>query len=161
MISKLLGPSRILEIGTFTGYATLCMAEGLAEGGKIITLEANDELEKMTRGFFEQSEYSGRIELRIGDALQILPKLDEKFDLVFIDAKKRDYPLYFDLIIDKINQGGLILSDNILWSGKVLNKEKDKTTQIIHGYNQKILNDPRVENILLPLRDGLNIARKL
>lgn len=159
MISQLCNPRRILEIGTFTGYATLCLAEGLVPDGEIITLEIDKSYQHISDEAFSRSHYSGQITQLMGDALELLPKLDGNFDLVFMDAKKKDYPVYFDLIIDKMSSGGVILADNILWSGKVLHENKDKTTEAIHRFNQKILEDPRVMSVILPIRDGINIIR--
>ena len=161
-ISRMIRPARILEIGTFTGYSAICLAKGLREGGKLITLEANDEYEKIIREFFEKSGITGRVELIIGDALQILPELAGPFDLVFIDADKREYGDYYDLVIDKVESGGFILVDNVLWNGKVLLPEErmDEETAAIHRFNQEITADPRVENLLLPVRDGLMLIRK-
>ena len=159
MISHMVRPHRILEIGTYTGYSALCMAEGLAQGGKIITIDINEELEQKVRGHFRSWE--DKVEYRIGNALQIIPTLNDVFDLVFIDADKNNYSNYFDLVIDKVRPGGFILADNVLWSGKVLNKNPDADTRAITAFNQKILNDSRVENVLLPIRDGIMMIRKL
>ncbi|MFD2201922.1 O-methyltransferase [Shivajiella indica] len=164
MLVKLLNPKTILEIGTYTGYSGICMARGLGDQGKLITLDINDELETMVRGFFEKSGLMHKIEYQIGNALDIIPTLPDNFDLVFIDADKANYINYYNLIVDRVNQGGVILADNVLWSGKVLaeeGKKIDKDTQIILDFNQMIQEDPRVENILLPIRDGLMLARKL
>lgn len=163
LLSKMIRPKNILEIGTYTGYAALCLAEGLTEDGKLITLDVNEELEEFTQSFFDQSQYAAQIDFRIGNALEIIPNLTETFDLVFIDADKRNYPNYWELIVPKVKQGGFILSDNVLWSGKVVgDKEKfDKDTQILDDYNRMIQADERVENILLPIRDGIMVARKL
>ena len=160
IISKLLQPKRVLEIGTFTGDSALCLAEGLADDGILYALEANDELEYLIKQSVEKSPSPDKIKLLIGNALEIIPDLNETFDLVFIDAGKRDYPLYYDLVIDKVRRGGLIIADNILWSGKVVEEKKDIDTQIIDTFNKKIHADDRVENILLPIRDGLMMARK-
>lgn len=160
LISKLIRPKNILEIGTFTGYATLCLAEGLASDGRIITIEVNPELAFISDKYFELSDYSSQIVPMVGDAKEIIPALDEAFDLVFIDAKKQDYIAYYDLIIEKVNSGGLILADNVLWNGKVLQEKHDKTTASIHAFNQKMLADDRVENIIIPIRDGINAIRK-
>lgn len=160
LISHLMRPQRILEIGTFTGYAALCLAEGLPEEGILYTIEANDELRPLIEAHFQQSTAKGTLKSLIGNALEIIPTLDETFDLVFIDAGKRDYPAYYDLVFDKVAPGGLIIADNILWSGKVVEPTHDKDTQIIDAFNKKVHDDPRVENLLLPLRDGLMIARK-
>ena len=160
LISHLMQPKRVLEIGTFTGYSALCLAEGLADDGILYALEANDELEYLIKQSVGKSPFPNKIKLLIGNALEIIPKLDETFDLVFIDAGKRDYPMYFDLVINKVRSGGLIIADNILWSGKVVEDKKDVDTQIIDTFNKKIHADERVENILLPIRDGLMMARK-
>ncbi len=159
-ISKIQRPQRILEIGTYTGYSALCLAEGLAPEGKIITLDVNEELETFTRSFFDRSEYAHQIEYRIADAKQEIPTIPGPFDFVFIDADKRNYALYFDLVIDKMNRGGIILVDNVLWSGKIVDaKAQDKSTQALRDFNQKCLDDVRVEKVLLPLRDGLLMLR--
>lgn len=160
LISYLMKPQRILEIGTFTGYASLCLAESLGEDSILYTIEGNDELEPIIKKYIEKSGYGDKIILKIGDALKIIPTLQDVFDLVFIDAGKRDYPFYYDLCIDKIRRGGLIIADNVLWSGKVLEEKKDIDTQILDDFNKKICADTRVECLLLPLRDGLMIARK-
>jgi caffeoyl-CoA O-methyltransferase len=161
MISKLMRPKRVLEIGTFTGYSALCFTEGLADDGLLYALEANDELTYLIENNIKKSGFEEKIVLKIGNALEIIPTLDEVFDLVFIDAGKRDYPAYYDLVIDKVRSGGLIMADNILWSGKVVEEKKDIDTQILDGFNKKIMNDPRVENVLLPLRDGIMMAYKI
>ena len=159
MVSQLLKPQRILEIGTYTGYSALCLAEGLSPGGKMITIDINEELERKVREHFAESQ--DKIEYKIGNALDIIPTLNEIFDLVFIDADKSNYINYFDLVIDKVRPGGFILADNVLWSGKVLNKNPDNDTKSIIAFNQKIQHDPRVENVLLPIRDGIMMIRKL
>ena len=162
--TKMIQPQTILEIGTYTGYSGVCLARGLKKGGKLITLDINDELETMVRGFFEESGLAAQIDYRLGNALEIIPTLPGPFDLVFIDADKLNNSTYFDLIIDKVRPGGIILTDNILWSGKVLVAEGqkiDKDTKAILDFNEKIQNDPRVENILLPIRDGIMMARKI
>lgn len=161
---KMQRPKTILEIGTYTGYSGICMARGLEADGKLITLDINDELEVMVRGFFEESGLGDQIDYRLGNALDIIPTLSGPFDLVFIDADKENYSTYYDLIIDKMSKGGLILADNVLWSGKVLGntgKKIDKDTQAILDFNKKIADDPRVENALLPIRDGVMMARKI
>ncbi|RZS98538.1 O-methyltransferase [Cecembia calidifontis] len=161
---KLLKPKTILEIGTYTGYSGICMARGLNEAGKLITLDINDELETMVRNFFEKSGLSHKIDYRLGDALKIIPSLEGNFDMVFIDADKNNYINYYNLVIDRVSPGGIIIADNVLWSGKVVLKEGqkiDKDTKIILEYNRMVQEDPRVENVLLPIRDGLMIARKL
>jgi len=159
-ISKIQQPECILEIGTYTGYSALCLAEGLRPNGKIITLDVNEELESFTRSFFERSEYAQQIAYRIVDAQHEIPSILGPFDLVFIDADKRNYALYFDLVIGKMNPGGIILVDNVLWSGKIVDaKAQDKSTQALRDFNQKCLDDSRVEKVLLPLRDGLMMMR--
>ncbi|WP_144603813.1 O-methyltransferase [Algoriphagus algorifonticola] len=161
---KMLRPKTILEIGTYTGYSGICMAKGLAEGGKLITLDINDELETMVRGFFEESGLATQIDYRLGNALDIIPSLEGPFDLVFIDADKFNYSSYYDLVIDKMPSGGIILADNVLWSGKVLpegRKKLDKDTEAILDFNRKVHQDSRVENSILPIRDGILMARKL
>ena len=159
MISYMIQPQRILEIGTYTGYSALCLAEGLSPGGKLITIDINEELEKKVSDHF--TLWQDKIEYKIGNALDIVPTLNEIFDLVFIDADKSNYSRYFDLVIDKIRPGGFILADNVLWSGKVLNKNPDNDTKSIIAFNQKIQHDSRVENVLLPIRDGIMMIRKL
>lgn len=160
MISKLMQPNCILEIGTYTGYSALCLAEGLAENGKLITIDVNEELESFTRPFFEKSDFSHQIDYRIADAKDEINQIEGPFDLVFIDADKRNYALYFDLVINKMRKRGLILVDNVLWSGKVVQeKANDKSTNAVRAFNQKCLDDTRVEKVLLPLRDGLLMLR--
>lgn len=164
MLVKLLNPKVILEIGTYTGYSGLCLARGLGEKGKLITLDINDELETMVRGFFEKSGISHKIDYRLGNAMKLIPEINENFDMVFIDADKANYTNYYNLVIDKVNPGGIILADNVLWSGKILveeGKKIDKDTQALLDFNRMVQNDSRVENVLLPIRDGLMIARKL
>ena len=161
LITKLMQPQRILEIGTFTGYAALCLAEGLAENGILTTIEANDELAFLIEKYVEKGSFQGKIKPIFGNALEIIPMLTDVFDLVFIDAGKRDYPAYYDLVFPKVRSGGLIIADNILWSGKVVEDKKDLDTAIIDQFNKKILADKRVECLLLPIRDGLMMARKL
>ena len=160
LISHLMKPQHILEIGTFTGYAALCLAEGLGKTGILLTIEGNDELEPIIKKHIEKSGYDYKIKSIMGDALKIIPDLVETFDLIFIDAGKRDYPVYYDICIEKIRSGGLIIADNVLWSGKVVAEKKDTDTQILDDFNKKVSTDPRVECLLLPLRDGLMIARK-
>ncbi len=163
LLSHLLKPLRVLEIGTYTGYSALCLAEGLAEGGKVITLDVNEELERMVRSYVEKAGLTDRIDFRIGRAADLIPQLDETFDLVFIDADKASYGLYYDLVFDKVRPGGLIVADNVLWSGKVVQPEavkKDKELRAILAFNARIQQDDRVENILLPVRDGLMVVRK-
>ncbi len=158
--AKVCRPSTILEIGTFTGYSALCLAEGLTPNGRLITIDINEELETFTRSFFDRSDYKEQIDYRIADAKDELTKIDGPFDLVFIDADKRNYGLYYDLIIDKMSPGGIILVDNVLWSGKIVDETaRDKSTQALRDFNQKCLDDPRVDKMLLPLRDGLYMMR--
>lgn len=163
MLSAMIQPKRILEIGTYTGYAALCLAEGLAQDGILYTIDINEELEDFTRSFLDKSPYKDQIRFLIGDATEIIPTLDEEFDLVFIDADKRNYPAYYELVLPKVRKGGFIFSDNVLWSGKVVgDKAKfDKDTRILDDFNHAIQNDSRVENVLLPIRDGIMIAKKL
>ncbi|HEU5146081.1 MAG TPA: O-methyltransferase [Chryseosolibacter sp.] len=161
MISCMVRPRVILEIGTYTGYSALCMAEGLQENGKLITIDINEELEDRVRGYFREAKIEDRIDYRIGDATKIIPQLNENFDLVFIDADKENYGRYFDLVIDRVNLNGFILADNVLWSGKVLMQKPDKDTRAIIEFNEKIQRDPRVENVLLPIRDGIMMMRKI
>jgi predicted O-methyltransferase YrrM len=160
MLSKLVNPKRILEVGTFTGYATLCLAEGLQPEGKLYTLDINVELENMVRRNFADSAYEKQIVYLLGDAMQNIPQLDEVFDLVFIDADKKNNGAYYDLVIDKMRPGGLIIVDNVLWSGKVLSNQQDKDTKNIITFNDKIAKDPQVEKLILPVRDGLFVIRK-
>ncbi len=162
LLSKLIQAKRILEIGTFTGYGTLCLAEGLTEDGKIHTIEINAENEAFLLENFQNSIYKEKVILHIGDALKIIPKIDETFDLVFIDADKSQYPEYYQLIIDKVRTGGLIIADNVLWGGKVLleSSTKDKETTAIKSFNKMVKEDKRVEKLMLPLRDGLTLIEK-
>jgi len=162
MISKLLRPKTVLEIGTYTGYSALCFAEGILPEGKLITIDINEELEDFAKSYFNKSDFGNMIEQRIGNALEIIPTLPEKFDLIFIDADKSNYCNYFKLVRDKLNPGGIILSDNVLWSGKVLNpvSEEDADTKALVEYNKLLNSDPDFETVLLPIRDGLTITRK-
>lgn len=162
MISWMIRPRRILEIGTYTGYSALCLAEGLTDDGKLITIDHNEELEDFARSYWQQSPLSAKIDFYLGQASAIIPTLEETFDLVFIDADKRNNALYFDLIIDKLRPGGFILADNVLWSGKVVEpiKLSDRDTPLVLAFNQKVQDDPRVENVLLPVRDGIMLIRK-
>lgn len=163
MISKLIQPTNILEIGTFTGYSTLCLAEGLKPNGSLDTIDINEELLDFQRQYFDASNYSSQIFQHLGNALDIIPTLDKTFDLVFIDADKDNYINYFHLIVDKLNPGGIILSDNVLWSGKVIETldPKDKMTKAVLDYNTLLKEDNRVETVMLPIRDGLTISRKI
>jgi caffeoyl-CoA O-methyltransferase len=160
MFSHMIRPKVVLEIGTYLGYSALCFAEGLADGGKVITLDIQEDTNRVARSFVEKSAYNDRIEFHLGFATDIIPTLPETFDLVFIDADKPNYSNYFDLVFYKVRSGGFIIADNVLWSGKVVDTEKDENTQALHDYNKKILADTRVENILLPIRDGLMVSRK-
>lgn len=161
MISRMIKPSSILEIGTYTGYSAICLAEGLSTNGKLTTLEINEELEGRVRNYFKEAGLEKVIDFRVGNALNIIPSLTSTFDLVFIDADKENYSNYFDLIIDKVAVGGFILADNVLWSGKVLDPKPDKDTRAILEFNRKIQRDKRVENILVPVRDGVMLIRKV
>jgi len=161
LLSKMVQPRTILEIGTYTGYATLCLAEGLHPEGVLHTIDIKEELTDLQREFFDRSGYGSQIVQHLGKAADIIPALNTTFDLVFIDADKQNYAHYFDLVIEKMNRGGIILSDNVLWSGKVVEEVKpnDKHTQALMAYNQKIKDDPRVETVLLPIRDGITLSR--
>jgi len=159
-LSKLIQPSHILEIGTYTGYSALCLAEGLKPDGKLITIDPNEETNHFAKQFIQRSAFANNIDLICGQAQTVIPTLTQTFDIIFIDADKQSYSLYFDLVIDKVRPGGLIIADNVLWSGKVLDAQKDHDTQLIHDFNQKMHNDARVENLLLPVRDGLMMIRK-
>lgn len=162
MISKMIRPENILELGTYTGYSALCLAEGLRENGKLITIDINAELEEFVRPFFEQSEFAKNIDYKIGNAIEVIPTLNEQFDLVFIDADKENYCNYLELIYPKVKTGGFIFADNVLWSGKVTGDydKLDRDTKILMDYNRRVQEDERFENILLPIRDGIMIARK-
>lgn len=161
--SKLMKPKYVLEIGTYTGYSAICLAEGLAKNGKVFTIEKNEELEPMIRSFITEANMDQKIELLIGDASDKISHLNFKFDIVFIDADKEFYEEFYDLVFDKVETGGLIIADNVLWSGKVIENSAhtDKSSAALIRFNKKIQSDPRVENILLPVRDGLMIIRKL
>lgn len=164
MISKLVNPENILEIGTYTGYSALCLAEGMKENGELHTIDINEELYDFSRKYFNKSNYGNQIIQHLGNALEIIPKLNKTFDLVFIDADKENYSNYFSAIINKLNSGGIILSDNVLWSGKVLDttfKKDDISTPALIEYNALLKNDKRIETIVLPIRDGLTISRRL
>ena len=164
MLSKLINPKNILEIGTYTGYSALCLAEGIQQSGELHTIDINEELFDFQRKYFDQSGYGKQIHQYLGNALEIIPKLETNFDLVFIDADKENYTNYFNCIIDKLNTGGVILSDNVLWSGKVLDttfQKDDTSTPALIEYNKILNTDNRIETIMLPIRDGLTISRKL
>jgi len=161
LLVGLFQPKRILEIGTYTGYSALCMAEGMPKEGKLHTIEINEELQEMQNRYFERSGFRDRIIQHVGPALDILPTLEPFFDLVFIDAKKAEYPQYFQAVMPLLRQGSIVLADNILWSGKVVEDvpETDKATKAVQEFNQLLKDDPRIENIILPVRDGLSIGR--
>ena len=161
MFSKMIAPENILEIGTYTGYSALCMAEGITKNGKLHTIDSNEEVCKFARRYFEQSKYNDNIIQHTGNALEIIPKLDTEFQLVFIDADKENYSNYFNLVFEKLSVGGYIIADNVLWSGKVLQENTDEETMALVSYNKNIHQDKRVENILMPIRDGLMICRKI
>lgn len=163
MISKMIRPKHILEIGTYTGYSAICLAQGLQEGGKLHTIDSNEQLEKMARSFFEEAGLTHQIHFHVGDALTVIPTIQETFDIVFIDADKKNYSTYYDMIFDRVSKGGYIIADNVLWSGKVLDTQlnNDRETVLIDEFNKKVHHDKRVEHQLLPIRDGLMIARKL
>ena len=160
MFSRLIQPKRILEIGTFTGYSGICLARGLAPDGLLYTIDINEELAPMVTRYVAKANLTSKIKQFIGDARKLIPDLNETFDLVFIDADKVNYPVYYDRGFDKVRNGGYIIADNVLWDGKVVEDTKDKDTLAIVAYNEKVVKDNRVENFILPLRDGLNIARK-
>jgi predicted O-methyltransferase YrrM len=163
MLSHMIRPKRVLEIGTYTGYSALCFAEGLAEEGKVITIDVNEELEDLVKEYIAKSGMDDKVEYLMGDAAHFIPALHEEWDIVFIDADKKSYIKYYELVFDKVKKGGYIIADNVLWSGKVLEdyESLDKETKIIMDYNNMVHNDPRVDHVLLPIRDGLMIARKL
>lgn len=160
MLSKLIRPVNILEIGTFTGYAALCLCEGMQENGQLHTIDIKEELETIQRKYFDKSPWGSQIFQHLGEAIDIIPTLEIKFDLVFIDADKENYLNYFEMIVPKMNKGGIILSDNVLWSGKVLEplQKNDSSTKVLLQYNELLKNDPRVETVLLPIRDGLTVS---
>ena len=163
MLSKLIQPTRILEIGTYTGYSAICLAEGLTNDGLLHTIDINEELSEIQRKFFDRSEFGDKIIQHTGDALKIIPDLDQVFDLVFIDAEKKMYDAYFEAVIEKTRPGSIILTDNVLWSGKVVEPldKKDMVTRNLLAYNEKLKNDPRVETVILSIRDGLSLCRVL
>jgi len=163
MLAKMISPMNILEIGTYTGYSALCLAEGLKKGGKLITIDKNEELQDRINGYFGESKFKEQIEFRLGSALDIIPDLTEEFDLIFIDADKTNYLNYYNLVIDKINSGTYIIADNVLWSGKVIETEDkhDADTRALLEFNEIVQNDIRVENVLFSIRDGLMIIRKI
>lgn len=160
LLTKLLRPRRVLEVGTFTGYSAICFALGLEEGGQVDTIEVDDEKEDLIRRYLDLSGMAERVHLHMGSALEVLPRLEGPWDLVFLDAHKPDYGRYFDLIIDRLQPGGVILADNVLWSGKVIQDNPDEDTAGLDAFNRKIAADPRVEQVILPLRDGVLLIRK-
>lgn len=162
MISNMIKPKQVLEIGTFTGYSAICLSEGLADGGLIHTIDINDELSDIVKKYIQAASVTHKIKTYRGNALDIIPTIKETFDLVFIDADKINYSNYYDLVFDKIRKGGFILADNVLWSGKVLESRKkmDDDTLAIDDFNKKVMEDKRVENVILPVRDGLMLIRK-
>lgn len=163
ILAKLLQPKKILEVGTFTGYATLCLAEGLDSDGQIDTLDKNEELVDFQRSFFDRSPWGKQIHQYCGDAIEIIPTLEGEYDLVFLDADKKNYLNYLELLLPKIKKGGLLLSDNVLWSGKVLEEtqKNDRDTAVLKEFNQKLAQHSQLETVLLPLRDGLTLSRKI
>ncbi|MBC6999501.1 O-methyltransferase [Cytophaga sp. FL35] len=163
MLSKIIAPKNILEIGTYTGYSALCLAEGMQKNGMLHTIDINEELEPIQKKYFQKSAWASQIVQHTGDAKEIIPNLDVVFDLVFIDAEKKDYPDYFERVLKKTTSGSIILSDNVLWSGKVIEplEKKDKVTPILLEYNKMLKEDSRVETVLLPIRDGLTLTRVL
>ena len=163
MLSKIISPRNILEIGTYTGYSALCLAEGMQSDGELHTIDINEELVDMQRRYFDQSEYGTSIRQHVGDALEVIPKLDLTFDLVFIDADKTSYAAYFEAAIQKTARGSVIFSDNVLWSGKVVEtvQKSDKATRSLLAFNKKLKEDPRIETVVLPIRDGLTLSRVL
>ena len=162
LISKIINPKKILEIGTFTGYSTLCLAEGLDENGQIHTIDVNEELYDLQRKYFKKSPFNDNITQHLGNALDIIPKLDQEFDLIFLDADKINYPKYLELLINKLKKGGVLLSDNVLWDGKVLNEisQNDIFTKAIVEYNKLLNNKLKMDSVILPIRDGITISRK-
>ncbi|MBK9734032.1 MAG: O-methyltransferase [Saprospiraceae bacterium] len=160
LISKIKMPENILEIGTFTGYSAICLAQGLSKKGKLVTIEYDEVHGAIADSFFSKSSYNNQIELIIGDAKEIIPTLNIDFDLVFIDADKASYVTYYNLVIDRCNSGAIIIADNVLWNGKVIEKKLDKKTKLLDDFNKMIKSDTRVENVILPLRDGINVIRK-
>lgn len=163
MLSCMIRPEKILELGTFTGYSALCLAKGLKPNGKLITIDINDELEEFAQSFFDRSKYKNQIQFMIGDAIDIIEDLPDDFDLIFIDADKRQYPKYYDLVINKVKPGGFIIADDVLWYGKINDNvsENDLYTKGLLDFNTIVKNDPRVENVIFPIRDGLMVLRKL
>lgn len=160
MMSQMIKPKTILEVGTYTGYSAICLAEGLQDGGTLHTIDINEELEELVRSYFEKAGITNKVQYHIGNALEIIPTLQGPFDLVFIDADKINYAKYYDQVIDQVATGGYILADNVLWSGKVIAEKQDKDTAALVAFNAKLMADPRVETVMVPIRDGILIARK-
>jgi predicted O-methyltransferase YrrM len=162
LLSKIISPKSVLEIGTYTGYSALCIAEGLHKDGTIDTIDINEELQNIQKKYFDKSGYEHKIFCHVGNALEIIPKIDKFFDLVFLDADKENYPAYFEMVIDKIVSGGILISDNVLWSGKIIDKNSsDIATKKLLEFNNMINNDKRFETIIIPVRDGLSVSRKI
>jgi len=160
MFSRMIRPNKVLEIGTYLGYSTICLAEGLAEGGEVVSLDMNEETNAVAQSFIDKTDLGDRIQLRLGDAIFMLPHMAGPYDLVFIDADKPNYCNYYNLVFDKVRPGGFIIADNVLWSGRVLDEEMDENTKALHEFNQMVLADDRVANVLLPIRDGLMVVCK-
>ncbi len=160
LLSKMIQPKLVIDIGTFTGYSALCLAQGLVSDGVLHTIDIDEEKENLVLSFIEKANMKDKVKYYLGKAIDIIPTIEGEFDLVFIDADKENYPNYFDLVIDRVRSGGLIIADNVLWKGKILNEKMDTKTALIDAFNKKVNADNRVENILLPLRDGLMVMRK-
>ena len=160
MFSQMIRPNKVLEIGTYLGYSTICLAEGLAEGGEIVSLDVNEETNAVAQSFIDKTDLRDRIQLRLGDAIFMLPHMAGPYDLVFIDADKPNYCNYYNLVFDKVRPGGFMIADNVLWSGRVLDDEMDENTKALHEFNQMVVADERVSNVLLPIRDGLMVVCK-
>jgi len=160
MLSHMIRPNIVLEIGTYLGYSALCFAEGLAPEGKVITLDVQEDTNRVAREFVAKTEYRDKIEFHLGNALDVIPTLPHMFDLVFIDADKPNYSNYYNLVFDRVRSGGFIIADNVLWSGKVIEPDMDENTQALHDFNKMVLADTRVSNVLLSIRDGLMVIRK-
>ncbi|MBK8632272.1 MAG: class I SAM-dependent methyltransferase [Saprospiraceae bacterium] len=161
ILSTMMRPQRVLEIGTYTGFSAICLAEGLSPHGLLYTIDVNNEIEDIARKYIERSPKAAQIQFLVGDAKTIIPTLKESWDLVFIDADKESYSLYYEMVVDQVRPGGIILADNVLWYGKVVQEEKDKKTRLIHEFNVMVSKDHRVKNVILPLRDGINVIQKL
>ena len=161
ILSTMMRPQRVLEIGTYTGFSAICLAEGLSPHGLLYTIDVNNEIEDIARKYIERSPKAAQIQFLVGDARTIIPTLKESWDLVFIDADKESYSLYYEMVVDQVRPGGIILADNVLWYGKVVQEEKDKKTRLIHEFNVMVSKDHRVKNVILPLRDGINVIQKL